>query len=48
MSPALAEASSSVYYLAVCEQYLVKTLIEASSIVRSVPETILESVEIGG
>ena len=37
MSLALAEASSSIYYLVVSEQYLVKALIEASSIVRSVP-----------
>ena len=38
---ALAEASSSVYYLVVSEQYLVKALIEAFSIVR-VPGTIFE------
>jgi hypothetical protein len=47
-SLALAKASSSVSYLVVSEQYLVKALIEASSIVRGVPETILEPVEIGG
>jgi hypothetical protein len=45
---ALAEASSSVYCLVVSEQYLVKALIEASSIVHGVPETIFEPVKIEG
>jgi len=42
VSLALAEAFSSVYYLVVSEQYLVKALIKASSIVRGVPEMIFK------